>query len=98
MLLVALFVELEKALLWADGESHVDESEASKEATGRMVEGILLRPDEFLVGVELGFTGLLAAKGGFFSGVSWLEAWFEPPDPLWLFLRPVELESFGTDD
>ena len=40
MLLVALFIELEKALSWAEGESQ-EESEASKDGTVRMVEGIL---------------------------------------------------------
>lgn len=48
ILLVALFVELEKAVL-AEGESQVEESEASKESTGRMVDGILSIPDEFVV-------------------------------------------------
>ena len=66
---MALFFELEKALLWAEGESHVDESEASKEATGRMVEGILSSPDGFLMGVELSPVELLAAKDGLFFGV-----------------------------
>lgn len=98
VLLAVLLTEPEKSLFLAEGESH-DESEASNDLTGRMVDGILATPaalldtgEPFTEGLRDGVGVLVLTSETLFDGVCRLAGLDLKRLFFWPFMRPVATE------